>query len=174
MFCFALFKIVLVTHVYDFSNHCYSFFFKVVAIKSTFNNIFGLNPDAALPTIVIMALILIFECVGGLNSVALTDTIQAFVMVFSFIAIPLVMKIHYGGWDQLDPETYPKPEFYQTPIIDQQLSFWQFSLINISFFTMPHIMQRFYAAKSVKSLKIAFSVITVRISPLTILLVTKS
>lgn len=71
------------------------------------------------------------------------------------------MKIHYGGWAALDPTTYPKPEFYQTPSKDSQWQFWQFSLINISFFTLPHIMQRLYASRDIKSLKFAYNVMTI-------------
>jgi len=134
---------------------------QVVAIKSTFNNIFGLDPNVAWPTILIMGLILVFEFVGGLNSVALTDTAQAFIMIFTFVAIPLIMKTNFGGWSSLNPQTYPEPEFFQTPSKEQQMNFWQFSLINISFFTLPHFMQRIYAARNVKSLKVAFSVLTV-------------
>jgi Na+/proline symporter len=49
---------------------------QVIAIKGTFNSIFELDPDATYPVIIIMFLILIFEWLGGLNSVALTDSIQ--------------------------------------------------------------------------------------------------
>jgi Na+/proline symporter len=49
---------------------------QVIAIKGTFNSIFELDPDATYPVILIMVLILIFEWLGGLNSVALTDSIQ--------------------------------------------------------------------------------------------------
>jgi Na+/proline symporter len=133
---------------------------QVIAIKGTFNSIFELNPDSVYPVVIIMALILIFEWVGGLNSVALTDTIQALIMVLSFIIIPSVMVRNFGGWADLDPETYPKPEFYQTLSREQQWDFWQFSLINFSFFTLPHLLQRTYAARDLKSLKWGYAVMT--------------
>jgi Na+/proline symporter len=62
-----------------------------------------------------MGFILIFECIGGLNSVALTDSIQAVIMIFAFISIPIIIKLNFGGWSNLNPMTYPRPEFYQTP-----------------------------------------------------------
>jgi len=75
---------------------------QVIAIKKTFNSIFNLDPDLAYPTILIMIGILIFEWAGGLNSVALTDTIQGCIMVVSFICLPLVIKRNFGGWVDLD------------------------------------------------------------------------
>lgn len=87
---------------------------QVVAIQVTFNSIFELDPDEAYPVIIIMAMILIFEWVGGLNSVALTDLFQAVVMVLSFIILPVVVLKNFGGWKDLDPETYPRPQSYQT------------------------------------------------------------
>ena len=84
-----------------------------------------------------MFLILMFEWAGGLSSVALTDCIQGFVMLLSFIMLPSIIKKNFGGWTELDVETYPQPEFFATPSKETQWSFWQFSLINVSFFTLP-------------------------------------
>mmetsp|Transcript_616 Transcript_616/g.1462 ORF Transcript_616/g.1462 Transcript_616/m.1462 type:complete len:734 (-) Transcript_616:133-2334(-) len=132
---------------------------QVIALKSTFNSIFGLDPDSVYPVIIIMILILIFECIGGLNSVAFTDSIQGVIMVFSFVAIPILIAKNYGGWSSLDPETYPQPSFYQTPTADSQWSFWQFGLINFSFFTLPHFIQRIYAVRDLQSLRIGYGVL---------------
>lgn len=134
---------------------------QVIAIKGTFNSIFELDPDSNYPVIIIMALILVFEWIGGLNSVALTDSIQAIVMVLSFIIIPSVLMKNYGGWQDLEPETFPKPEFYQTMTKDQQWDFWQFALVNFSFFTLPHLLQRTYAARDLKSLRAGYAVMTI-------------
>lgn len=131
---------------------------QVIAIKSTFNSIFGLDPETAYPVIVIMLLILIFECIGGLNSVAFTDSIQGFIMIFSFLTIPILLASNFGGWNSLSPETYPKPSFYQTPSGDEQWMFWQFALINFSFFTLPHFLQRIYAVRDVQSLRLGYTV----------------
>ena len=122
---------------------------QVVAIKGTFNSIFELDENTSYPVIIIMTLILLFEWAGGLNSVALTDTIQAVIMVLSFIVLPSVIVKNWGGWSVLDPESFPRPEFYQSPSRETQWGFWQFSLINFSFFTLPHLMQvRFHNSKT--------------------------
>jgi Na+/proline symporter len=111
---------------------------------------FNLSPDSAYPVVIIMAIILAFEWVGGLSSVALTDCIQAVIMVFTFIAVPCVLKTSFFGWNSLDPYEYPRPEYYQTPSRETQWGFWQFSFINFSFFTLPHLMQRTYAATDLR------------------------
>ena len=134
---------------------------QVIALKSTFNSMFEIDADDNWPVILIMGVILIFEWLGGLSSVALTDSIQAVIMLISFIILPIIIKVNFGGWTELDPESYPKPEFYQTPTTDQQWQFWQFSLINFSFFTLPHFLQRTYAAKDLVSLKTAYSVVVI-------------
>lgn len=134
---------------------------QVIALKSTFNSMFEIKNNANWPVIIIMGIILIFEWMGGLSSVALTDSIQGIVMLVSFIILPIIIKVNFGGWTDLDPETYPKPEFYETPSADQQWKFWQFSLINFSFFTLPHFLQRTYAAKDLVSLKTAYSVVVI-------------
>ena len=114
---------------------------QVVAIKGTFNSIFELDPNTAYPVIIIMFMILLFEWLGGLNSVALTDTFQAIVMVGSFIIVPSVIVKNFGGWKDLEPASYPQPQFYQTLSQTQQWNFWQFALVNFAFFTLPHLMQ---------------------------------
>ena len=134
---------------------------QIVAIKTTFNSIFNLDPDTAYPVILVMLAILVCEWVGGLSSVALTDAIQVAIMVASFIILPSVIFKHLGGWQDLDPATFPKPQFYQTMSSDAQWNFWQFSLVNIAFFTLPHLVQRIYSPKDLGSLKAGFAVICI-------------
>lgn len=134
---------------------------QVIAIKGTFNGIFELDPDAAYPVIIIMMLILGFEWAGGLSSVAICDTIQAFVMIFSFIIIPSVIKKNFGGWVDLDLESYPRKDFFQTFDKEQQWNFWQLSVINFSFFTLPHLLQRNYSAKNIQALKAGYYIMAV-------------
>eukprot|EP00978_Attheya_sp_CCMP212_P006957 scaffold16242_cov55-Attheya_sp.AAC.4 len=126
---------------------------QVTAIKSTFNSIFRLDVDAAWPVILIMFIILIFEWVGGLTSVALTDGVQGIIMTVAFMAIPIVIKRQFGGWNSLDLNEYPKPSFYQNPSGDSQWLLWNFSVVNFGFFSLPHLLQRTYSSGSMKALK---------------------
>lgn len=107
-----------------------------------------------------MGIILLFEWVGGLAVIAMSDNIQGFIMLISFICLPSVMVKNFGGWKDLDPLTYPRPEFYQTQPMSQQLQFWQFSLINISFLALPHILMRLYAAQDLQALRGGFYAMT--------------
>ncbi|KAL7547136.1 hypothetical protein ACHAWF_010458 [Thalassiosira exigua] len=134
---------------------------QVVAIKNTFNAMYNLDPEATFPTIIIMLLILCFEWMGGLSSVAITDSIQAFIIILSFLCLPIIVRKHFGGWVGLDPNTYPRPDFYQTPTKEEQWQFWQFALINSSFFTLPQFVQRNYSAKDLASLRFGWYVMTI-------------
>jgi len=122
---------------------------------------FGLSPDTVYPVIIIMIAILLFEWAGGLSSVALTDAVQGFVMVISFIALPSVIKKNFGGWSDLDPSTYPQPRFYQNPSADAQWLFWQFAIGNFGFFTLPHFVQRTYAARDLGSLRAGYMLLSI-------------
>ena len=93
---------------------------QVNALQSTFNAMFGFDPSDVWPVIIIMAIILAFEWAGGLAVVALSDSIQGFVMVISFTCLPLVILKNWGGWKDLSPLTYPRPDFYQTPSSEDQ------------------------------------------------------
>lgn len=131
---------------------------QVVALKSTFNSLFDISPNNPWAVVVMFAFILFFEWIGGLASVALTDCVQGFIMAVSFVMTATVVRKNFGGWSDLDPQTYPRPDFYQTPTGDQQWSFWQFTFLNVSFFTLPHLIQRIYSAKDLASLKVAWYV----------------
>lgn len=76
---------------------------------------FGYDPSDVWPVIIIMSIILAFEWAGGLAVVAMSDSIQGFVMVVSFLCLPVVILRNWGGWKDIDPMTFPRPDFYQTP-----------------------------------------------------------
>ena len=106
--------------------------------------------------IIIMVLTLLFEWIGGMRCVAMTDCIQASIMVGAYMCLPIIIAKNFGGWRDLNPDTYPRPDFYQTPSWEGQMDFWQFAITCYTFFTLPHLMQRNYAARDLFSLKCAF------------------
>ena len=131
------------------------------AIRSTFNSIFGLDPNSVVAVILISGIILIFEFVGGLTSVAITDTIQASLMILCFILLSAVIKARYGGWTDLDWEEYPNPSHYQTPTPDSAFLFWSFVFTtSCQQFTLPQFLQRTYAARSPRAIKIGLGLLT--------------
>jgi sodium/proline symporter len=134
---------------------------QVISIKGTFNSIFELDPDSPIGVLVIFVLILIFEWTGGLVSVASTDAIQGIVMSISFLALPIVIYRNFGGWSDIDPATYPEPTFYQNPTAKSQWLMWNFGMVNVGFFSLPHLLQRTYAARDLRSLKAGYSCLAV-------------
>ncbi|CAB9503644.1 Sodium/proline symporter [Seminavis robusta] len=129
---------------------------QVIALKTTCNSIFGLPPDTVYPVLLIVSVTLMFEWIGGLRCVAMTDCIQASIMIVAYFVLPLIIVRNYGGWQALSLDTYPRPDFYQTPSWEDQMDFWQFALSTFTFFTLPHLMQRAYAARDLVSLRTAY------------------
>jgi len=131
------------------------------AIRTTFNSIFGIDPNSVVALVLISALILIFEFVGGLTSVAMTDTIQASLMILCFILLSAVLKAQYGGWTDLSWEDYPNQSFYQTPTADSAFLFWAFAFTTgLQQFTLPPFIQRTYAARSPRAVKLGLGLLT--------------
>lgn len=132
---------------------------QIVAIKRAFNPVFGMDPHNIWPSVIIVSVILLFEWAGGLNSVALTDTIQGFVILVSYICLPIVVHMNWGGYEDIDLSTFARPDFFQTMSAFDQWQFWQFTIINIAFFGLPPLIQRTYAAQGIGSLKLAYGVL---------------
>lgn len=85
---------------------------QVNALKSTFNSMFGIDPESPVAVIIMFIIILAFEWAGGLSSVALTDAVQGFIMILSFLMLSGVVKKNFGGWSDLDPVTYPRVSLF--------------------------------------------------------------
>jgi len=102
---------------------------QLVSLKNTFNvALFNLPRDDPTGTVVIALLIVVLEWVGGLASVAWTDAVQGLLMTVGFVVLPIVVTAQWGGWEGLDPQTYPQPSFYQVPDTDTQFLFWNFTI----------------------------------------------
>jgi solute:Na+ symporter, SSS family len=126
---------------------------QVTAMHSSFNSVFEISRDNPFPVIGIFFLILLFEWTGGILSIATTHVVQSVYIVIAFMLAAIVVKKNFGGCADLNVSTFPRPQFYQTPTMDQQLQFWQFNLTNIGYFSLPHLMQRIYTARDLKSLR---------------------
>ena len=74
-------------------------------------------------------------------------------MIFGAVSVTCVVKYYWGGWVALDPSTFPKPEFYQTPTKSQQWLWWQllFMTISMVFYTVTN--KRIYAASSLEGIR---------------------
>ena len=74
-------------------------------------------------------------------------------MIFGAVSVTCVIKYYWGGWVALDPSTFPKPEFYQTPTKSQQWLWWQLLFMTISMVFYPVTIQRIYAASSLEGIR---------------------
>lgn len=128
---------------------------QLAALKSTANLIFGLPPEDVGVTIGVAALMLLYESLGGLKSVAWTDAVQGGIMIVSVVLLPSVVASLYGGYAAAD---FPSPAFYQTPSLEVQFTnIWCFILTTASFFTLPHMITRSYAACDTRALRFGYS-----------------
>lgn len=104
--------------------------------------------------------ILIYETLGGLRSVAWTDVIQGLVLFVGCIVIFSAVISEAGGLvSMIDQIHESAPQFWQAPDGGELLG-WLSTLIIISvgIALYPHAVQRVYAADSGRSLKRAFQV----------------
>ena len=110
--------------------------------------------------IVLSLIMLIYETLGGLRSVAWTDAIQGVLLLVGCIFIFGVISHQYGGL----PATAEKlmatqPAFWQPPTVTQKLT-WLSTLVIVFFgpSIYPHAIQRIYAAKDEQTLRRSFQI----------------
>ncbi len=114
--------------------------------------------------IIVMAFIMvIYESLGGMRSVAWTDAIQGVLLFLGVVIIFIVIQMQYGTL--IDNEVFlkiNKPEFFNTPILSDQIK-WVSVLILIFFgiSIYPQAIQRIYSAKDTKTLKRSFQLMIV-------------
>ena len=82
---------------------------QVDALASVFNEMLfeleKLNPGGIL---IISAIILSYEWLGGLQSVALTDSAQGMIMVLGFFALLIMTCVHFGGVGRVGSKPTPQ------------------------------------------------------------------
>ena len=109
----------------------------------------------ALAIIFFCIIMLIYESLGGMRSVAWTDTMQGILLLAGSIAIFALVYYSYGSIDKTAAYIAKhKPQLWVAP--DMSDKFTWLSTIIIVFFgasTYPHAIQRIYAAKNLSSLK---------------------
>lgn len=113
-------------------------------------------------------IIIILEIIGGLESVMITGSIQACVMIFCLAIVPIIFSTMYGGFSELlesnnCDQTLPgkcglneQAELFKLypsklSIVSVGSSIFGF----ISFATLPQCIQRIYTANSSKGLRFA-------------------
>ncbi|WP_109077226.1 sodium/proline symporter PutP [Aggregatibacter kilianii] len=127
----------------------------VVASAKLFQNLFSIEYSTALWYGALATIAYTF--IGGFLAVSWTDTIQATLMIFALLLTPIFVVISIGGADELQnvlqqAEAAAQKDFTDlfrgtTTIGVLSLAAW-----GLGYFGQPHILARFMAADSVRSL----------------------
>jgi SSS family solute:Na+ symporter/sodium/pantothenate symporter len=105
--------------------------------------------------IALSLVMVIYETMGGMRSVAWTDSLQGIILMFGVITIFITIQIEYGGFEFIyNALQISDPQKFIPPNLTQKLN-W-LSTICLGFFGIsiyPHAIQRIYSAKSESTLK---------------------
>ena len=126
----------------------------VVAGARLFESTFGMTYETALWAGA--AATIAYTFIGGFLAVSWTDTVQASLMIFALILTPIVVMLATGG---IDP-TFAAIELKDSTSFDMLKGASFIGVISLmgwglGYFGQPHILARFMAADSVKSIATA-------------------
>ncbi len=114
--------------------------------------------------IIMMSIIMvIYETLGGMRSVAWTDALQGILLFVGVIIIFAVVMLHYGSLEQNATLLLEvKPELFADITLNNQIS-WLSVLILIFFgiSVYPQAIQRIYSAKDEKTLRHSLSLMVI-------------
>ncbi len=106
--------------------------------------------------IILLSLIMIiYETLGGMRSVAWTDAVQGILLLIGVITIFIVIQFQYGSLPEIAEKVkMSKPEFWMPPDMVQK-NLWLSTIILFMFgvSVYPHAIQRIYSARNAKILK---------------------
>jgi len=106
--------------------------------------------------VIVLALVmLIYETMGGMRSVAWTDVTQGIILLLSLGFIAFALFFHLGGPAGVaEGLEAARPDIWHPPILEQKIT-WLSSIL-LFFFGIsmyPHAIQRIYAARDERTLK---------------------
>lgn len=111
--------------------------------------------------IIFLSLIMvIYETLGGMRSVAWTDVIQGILLMLGVILIFYAIQTQFGGLIEAERTLKTvRPDFYEA-LSPKELMTWISTMIIVFFgiSVYPHAIQRIYAAKDEKTLKQSFQI----------------
>lgn len=101
---------------------------------------------------------ILYTFIGGFLAVSWTDTIQASLMLFALVLTPVFVVLNLGGFEQMQAVVAQAGELAQKDFNDIFTGTTFLGLLSLlawglGYFGQPHIVVRFMAAESVKSLK---------------------
>jgi Na+/proline symporter len=110
--------------------------------------------DSALGILSLALIMVVYETLGGMRSVAWTDMIQGVLLLLGCVLIFAVIQMHYGGLSGAAEELMQKEEFWKPPAAQAKVTWMsRLLLIALGISIYPHAVQRIFAAKSESTLK---------------------
>eukprot|EP00929_Paragymnodinium_shiwhaense_P013830 TRINITY_DN12167_c0_g5_i1.p1 TRINITY_DN12167_c0_g5~~TRINITY_DN12167_c0_g5_i1.p1 ORF type:complete len:664 (-),score=129.25 TRINITY_DN12167_c0_g5_i1:142-2133(-) len=125
------------------------------AFGSTINTLSGGAVGRLHSMLVLMVLIVVFESLGGLKAVALTDVIQGGILLLGAFCIPLFLDSVFGGLPDISAcLTSFRPEAVAVPSREEQLGWYDFMFaLAVGRSLCPDLITRAMAADSQRTLK---------------------
>lgn len=99
-----------------------------------------------------------YTFIGGFLAVSWSDTIQASLMLFALILTPVMIVMHMGGWDSIVTYTEQASLLTSIPYRSFTHNVEFIAIISaaawgLGYFGQPHILARFMAADSAKTMR---------------------
>ena len=127
-----------------------------VAGGKAFSSSFGLDQDTGIALSAVI--ILLYTVLGGFLAVSLTDTIQAFFMIFALVFLPIIVINDLGGWSVMVQQLNVQDITLLDPLALSVGVFIGFIGIGLGSPGNPHILTRYMAIDDPKQLHFAAAV----------------
>lgn len=127
-----------------------------VAGGKAFSSSFGLDQDTGIALSAVI--ILLYTVLGGFLAVSLTDTIQAFFMIFALVFLPIIAINDLGGWSVMVQQLNVQDITLLDPLALSMGVFIGFIGIGLGSPGNPHILTRYMAIDDPKQLRFAAAV----------------
>lgn len=127
-----------------------------VAGGKAFSSSFGIDQNTGVA--LSAAIILIYTVLGGFLAVSLTDTIQAFFMIFALVFLPVIAIQDLGGWSAMIQQLNIQDTALLDPWALSAGVFIGFVGIGLGSPGNPHILSRYMAIDNPDNLKFAAAV----------------
>ena len=132
-----------------------------VAGGNVFIAIFGNDIDYHVAVWITAAIIIVYTFMGGFKAVCWTDFVQALLMLFAIIVVPLAALGHIdGGWDNMVNIVNHEVDHFTSLGWDGGKPITAIVLVSclawgLGYFGMPHIIVRYMAIKNPDEVRIA-------------------
>ncbi|MDP6358501.1 MAG: sodium:solute symporter family protein [Planctomycetota bacterium] len=149
--CRALTNLATILFIIALANYVLT---NLKAIGAIVESTTGGNVSAVAGIIGLSLIMVVYETLGGMRSVAWTDMIQGILLLLGCVLIFAVIQMHYGGLSGAAEELMQKEEFWKPPAAQAKVTWMsRLLLIALGISIYPHAVQRIFAAKSESTLK---------------------